>query len=59
MKTKELIELLKAQDPDKEIMIQQGEDYDYMKAYSVKEMELVDTDSDEDDTISYVVINYQ
>lgn len=58
MKTKELIELLKAQDPEKEVMIQQGEDYDYMLAYTVKEIELVDSDSDLDDTNLFVVIEY-
>lgn len=32
MKVKELIELLRQQDPEKEVMIQQGEEYDYVAA---------------------------
>ena len=61
MKVKELIEKLKEQDPEKEVMIQQGEEYDYTLAYSVKEMELVDMtdDSDLDEPEKmYVVIEY-
>lgn len=63
MKVKELIELLQKQDPEKNVLIQQGEEYDYMTVYSVKEMDLVDMDSDEDDdeseSISSVVIQYE
>ena len=59
MKVKELIELLKARDPEKEVMIQQGEEYDYMKAYTVKEIEIVDMDDDaDDDIINVVAIEY-
>lgn len=59
MKVKELIELLKTQDLEKEVMIQQGEEYDYMKAYTVKEIEIVDMDDDaDDDIINVVAIEY-
>lgn len=59
MKVIELIELLKKQDPEKEVMIQQGEEYDYMIAHSVKEKELIDMDDAIDDgIISAVVIEY-
>lgn len=56
MKVKELIDLLSKQDPEKEVMIQQGEEYDYMIAYSVKEKDLVDWDHD--NVITVVVIEY-
>ena len=42
MKVKELIEQLKNQDPEKEVMIQQGEEYDYMNALTVKDIEVMD-----------------
>lgn len=58
MKVKDLIKRLEQQDPEKEVMIQQGEDYDYMLAYTVKEIELVDSDSISDDTNLFVVIEY-
>lgn len=59
MKVKELIDLLQKQDPEKEVMIQQGEEYDYMVAYSVKEKELIDMDDVVDDGIvTAVVIEY-
>ena len=59
MKVKELIELLNKQDPEKEVMIQQGEEYDYMVAYSVKEKDLVDMDDVVDNGIvSAVIIEY-
>ena len=59
MKTKELINLLKKQDPDKEVLIQQGEEWDYMKAYSVEELEIFDMDGiEEDEIIDAVVIKY-
>ena len=59
MKVKELIEILSKQDPEKEVMIQQGEEYDYMVAYSVKEKDLVDMDDVVDDGIvTAVVIEY-
>ena len=49
MKVFELIELLKHQDPDKEVMIQQGEEFDYMAVYSVRRLEVIN-DDDEDPT---------
>ena len=59
MKVKELIAKLKEQDPEKEVMIQQGEEYDYTLAYSVREMELVDmTDDSDEPEKMYVVIEY-
>jgi hypothetical protein len=59
MKVKELIEMLKKQDPEKQVMIQQGEVNDYMAVYSVKEMELTDMDDIDDDAIiEAVVIEY-
>lgn len=45
MKVKELIDLLSKQDPEKEVMIQQGEEYDYMVAYTVKEATLCDANA--------------
>lgn len=59
MKVKELIEQLKKQDPEKQVMIQQGEEFDYMAVYSIKEMELWDVNTpEEDDTSMTVVIEY-
>lgn len=66
MKVKELIEQLKKQDPEKDVMIQQGEEFDYMVAYTVKEKELLDVEKfnayDEDNdihvTTKCVVIEY-
>jgi len=58
MKVKELINLLKIFDPEKEVMIQQGEEYDYMVAHSVKEKELVDMVDFDDNNITAVVIEY-
>ena len=59
MKTKDLIKELQKQDPEKEVMIQQGEEFDYMKVYTVKEVTLCDVNSpEEDDTIDVVVIEY-
>ena len=59
MKVKQLIEELRKQDPEKEVMIQQGEEYDYMIAHTVKQTELVNMDSVcEDEEIEVVVIEY-
>ena len=59
MKVKDLIKELQKQDPEKEVMIQQGEEFDYMKAYTVKEVELWDANApEEDDTMDVVVIEY-
>ncbi len=60
MKVKQLIELLKAQDPEKEVMIQQGEEYDYMRVHSVRVKELANNDCEDlPDVIDSVVIEYQ
>ena len=58
MKVKDLIIELQQQDPEKEVMIQQGEDYDYMAIYTIRETELVDMTSDDDEEITTVVIDY-
>lgn len=59
MNVKELIAELKKQDPEKKVMIQQSEEFDYMTAYTVKETELLDANApEEDDTMDVVVIEY-
>jgi len=59
MKVKELIQILQKQDPEKEVMIQQGEEYDYMTVHSVKEKDLIDMDDlTEDGEITAVVLQY-
>ncbi len=59
MKVKELIEQLKQQDPEKEVLIQQGEEFDYMIAHSVRENDFVDmTVCEEDEAFTGVVIGY-
>lgn len=59
MKVKDLITELQKHDPEKEVMIQQGEEYDYMVAYSVKEKDLVDmNDVIDDGIVAAVVIEY-
>lgn len=60
MKVKDLIAELLKQDQNKEVFIQQGEDFDYMKAYSVKEKELYDADylTEDGETITAVVIEF-
>ena len=55
----DLISELSMYDPNLEVMIQQGEDFDYMIALTVKEEEVVNMDSlDDDDLITAVLINY-
>ena len=54
MKVKDLIKSLQKQDPEKEVMIQQGEEFDYMSVHTVKEM-YVDVD---EEMILSVVIKY-
>lgn len=56
MKVSELIELLKGYDPEKEVMIQQGEEFDYMVVYTVREKDVYDGDFEEDKSV--VVIEY-
>ena len=59
MKVKDVIKELQKQNPEKEVMIQQGEEFDYMKVYTVKRVELRDVNSTEEDgTIDVVVIEY-
>lgn len=67
MKVKELIELLSEQDPEKEVLIQQGQgdgnEYDYMRAHNVRKIEIVpyidDENVDESQEIEAVVIDYE
>lgn len=60
MKVKELIELLKKHDPEKEVMIQQGEEYDYMTVHRVRAKTVYDADSiTVEETIKAIVIEYQ
>jgi hypothetical protein len=49
MKAKELIQALLKLDPEKEVMIQQGGEYDYMTVHGVKEMQVWDEDGGGDD----------
>ena len=64
MKVKELIELLKKQDQDKDVYIQQGEEPDYMQAQNIRETQLInweyefDASGANDDLIDVVVIEY-
>lgn len=55
MKVKELIELLSKQDPEKEVVIKQGVELDYMVAYSVKEMNMFHYDVAPEIGLSQVV----
>ena len=48
MKAKDLIKELKKLNPDKEVMIQQGGEHDYMTVHGVKEMEVFDEDGEGD-----------
>ena len=56
MKAKELIEKLQALDPEMEVFIEQGEEYEYMKAYTVTELEMYNAETDEEMTA--IVIEY-
>jgi hypothetical protein len=41
------------------VVIQQGEEFDYMEAYTVKEIELCDANApEEEDTMNVVAIEY-
>ena len=56
----ELRNILGLMPEDKEVFIQQGEDFDYMTVYSVKQITLSDEDeSNLNDEIDAVVIKYQ
>lgn len=57
MKVKELIVELQKQDPEMEVFIQQGEEFDYATAHTVKLKELSDFNNDEEE-ITAVVIEY-
>ena len=57
MKVKELIEELQKQNPDKEVMLQQGADLDYIEALTVKELEIWDIHFA--DIIDGVVIEFE
>lgn len=60
MKVKDLAELLKKQDQEKEVLIQQGEEFDYMAVHSVRERTVFAFESENDEElITYVVINYE
>lgn len=41
MKVSELISELQKHDPEKEVMIQQGEEFRYMRVYSVREKDFL------------------
>jgi len=59
MKVKELIAELQKQDPEKEVFIEQGDEYAYMKAHSVVGKWIWDESSTkEDDTVDAVVIQF-
>ena len=59
MTVKELTEKLKQLPPDKEVMIKQGEEYDYMTIDHVHEITVLDMDNpDEDEEIEIVAIDY-
>lgn len=60
MKVKELILHLQGKDPELEVMIQQGEEFDYMKAYTVKVKQLRDADvaGEDYERITALVIEY-
>ena len=47
MKTRELIEALQKLDPEKEVMIQQGGEHDFMTVHTVKEVSVWDEDAEE------------
>lgn len=49
MKAKELIKALKKLDPEREVMVQQGGEHDYMTVHGVKEMQVWDEDGEGDD----------
>ena len=57
MTAKQLILILSNLPEDKEIYIQTGGEPMYFKAYSVREKELADMDSDEE--IDVIVIDYE
>ena len=58
MKNKELIKELQRFDPEKEVMIKQGEDYDYMRSEIVRTEEVVDWESLDIEPFEAIVIEY-
>jgi len=58
MKVKDLITELQKQDPEKDVMIQQGEDYNYMLVHSVKITGVVDMTKIKDEVNYAVTIEY-
>jgi hypothetical protein len=56
MKVKELIEKLSKQNPDLQVMIEQGEEFDYTAAQFVREKEVISEEDEEPTTV--VVIDY-
>jgi hypothetical protein len=59
MKVIELIEILMRQDGDKEVLIQQGGEHEYMTVDSVKERIVFDTeDPNDDDDPNVIVIEF-
>lgn len=58
MKVKELIALLQSQDQEKDVAIQQGEDFDFTMVYSVKEQEVFFEETESDEKRIVVTINY-
>ncbi len=59
MIVKELIEKLQKKDPNMIVMIEQGEEANYMIAFSVKEKEIEVIDDElENEVINAVVIEY-
>ena len=59
IKVKDLIKELEKQDPEKEVMIQQGLTFDYATVYTVTTKLLYDEDNPEEDMKEFVVIEYQ
>lgn len=57
MTVKQLITELQKHNPEKEVYIQQGEEYEYMTVYTVREKAIFDVH--EDNEINIVVIEYQ
>jgi len=60
MTVKQLIEELQKYNPDKEVLIQQGEDddYQYLVAYTVRERIITDINTTNEAEIDAVVIEY-
>ena len=63
MKVKEMIAKLQKQDPEKELYIQQGIEFDYAKVYSVRAKEIINGEETDEDgeyiTEKVVVIDYE